>query len=88
MNVVVTFEKRGALYVQFRDTKVARTVQLVKDELLLDLDEYNNVIGIEALRPGTLRLTLQKVPKKYRLPEEASLIDFEMLDRSFVPAPA
>lgn len=84
MNIVVTFEPRGALYVQFRDAKVARTVELVKDELLLDLDEHGNVLGIEALRPGTLSVSLRRIPKTYRLPEEAQLIDFKKLDQAFV----
>ncbi len=53
MNIVVTFEPRGALYVQFLDTKVAKSVELIKDELFVDLDEYGNTLGIEILRPGT-----------------------------------
>lgn len=61
MNVLVTFEPRGALYVQFRDARVAKTVELLKDELLVDLDEYANVLGIEALRPGTLYVSLHKI---------------------------
>lgn len=86
MNIVVTFEPRGALYVQFRDVAVARTVELVEDELLADLDENNNVLGIEALRPGTLSLTLRRIPQNYHLPEEARLINFEALDKAFVLA--
>ncbi len=88
MNIVVTFEPRGALYVQFRDAKVTKSVELIKDELLVDLDEYGNVLGIEALRPGTLGLTLTRIPQTYHLPEEAQLVDFEALDRAFVPARA
>ena len=53
MNIVVTFEPRGALYVQFRDAKVTKSVELIKDELFVDLDEYGNTLGIEILRPGT-----------------------------------
>jgi uncharacterized protein YuzE len=88
MNIVVTFEPRGALYVQFRDATVTRTVELIKDELLVDLDEHANVLGIEALRPGTLSVFLRQIPDTYHLPAEAKLIDFEKLDRAFVMAGA
>jgi uncharacterized protein YuzE len=88
MNIVVTFEPRGALYVQFRDATVTKTVELVKDELLVDLDEHANVLGIEALRPGTLSLSLSKMPATYHLPAEARHISFENLDRAFIMAGA
>lgn len=84
MNIVVTFEPRGALYVQFRDATVTKTVELVKDELLVDLDEHANVLGIEALRPGTLSVTLRQIPRMYHLPPEAQYVNFEELDRAFV----
>lgn len=86
--IVVTLEPHGALYVRFRRAHVARTVELVEDALYLDVDEYNNVLGIEALQSGTLRLTLQKIPKEYRLPEEFKRINLEALDKAFIPAMA
>lgn len=88
MNIVVTFEPRGALYIQFRDATVTKTVELVKDELLVDLDEHANVLGIEALRPGTLSVSLREIPAAYHLPAEAQLIDFEKLDSAFIMAGA
>lgn len=84
MDFKVTFEPRGALYVQIRDAKVTQTVELVKDELLIDLDEHANVLGIEALRPGTLSVTLRQIPETYHLPAEAQFIDFEKLNREFI----
>lgn len=81
MDFKVTFEPRGALYVQIRDARVTRTVELVKDELLVDLDEHANVLGIEALRPGTLSVILRQIPQTYHLPAEAQFIDFEKIDR-------
>ncbi len=84
MNIIVTFESRGTLYVQFRDAEVVRTVELIKDTLLVDLDEHNNVLGIETLRPGILDHTLCQIPETYHLPVEAQLINFENLDRAFV----
>ncbi|MBI3287626.1 MAG: DUF2283 domain-containing protein [Chloroflexi bacterium] len=86
MNIIVSFESRGSLYVQFSDIQVARTVELIKDELLFDLDEYNNVIGIEAFTPGMLTLAFQRIPETYRLPEEARLINFEALDKALIRA--
>jgi hypothetical protein len=86
MSIVVTFEPLGALYVQLRDARVTRTVELVKDELLVDLDEHANVLGIEALRPGRLDVFLRELPDTYHLPEEARFIDFKQLDRAFVMA--
>jgi len=88
MNILVTFEPGGALYVQFSDARVTRTVELVKDELVIDLDEHDNVLGIEALRPGVLSLFVRQVAGTYHLPAEAQFIDFEKLDGAFVMAGA
>ncbi|MCJ7620460.1 MAG: DUF2283 domain-containing protein [Anaerolineae bacterium] len=88
MNTVVTFEPRGALYVQFRDAKVARTVEVVKEQLVLDLDEHANILGIEAPRPGTLSVSVRQIPRACHLPPEARFIDFEKLDSAFVMAGA
>jgi hypothetical protein len=63
-------------------------VEVVKDELVLDLDEHANILGIEALRPGTLNVSVRQIPQAYHLPAEAELIDFEKLDRAFVMAGA
>ena len=86
MSVVVTFEPKGALYVQFRDAKVAKSVELVENELIVDLDEFNNVLGIEALRPGTLGVFMKRLPSEYRMPEHAPKINFKRLEQSFAPA--
>ena len=88
MNILVTFEPGGALYVQFSDARVTRTVELVKDELVIDLDEHANILGIEALRPGTLSVSVRQIPRAYHLPAEAQFIDFENLDSAFVMAGA
>lgn len=75
----------GILYIQFRDdTEVVKTVELIKDELLVDLDEHDNVVGIEVLRLGTLGSVLSRIPKTYHLPEEAKLISFKDLDKAFI----
>lgn len=43
---------KDALYVQFHDAEVIKTIELAEDELLIDLDERGNVLGIEVLKPG------------------------------------
>ena len=88
MNILVTFEPRGALYVQFRDATVIRTVELIEDELLIDLDEGGNVLGIEALRPGILSVSLGQIAEAYRLPEEVHFINFDKVDRAYAVANA
>lgn len=86
MNTVsVEFDPNfGVLYVQFRDFRVMRTVELVSDKLFVDLDGHDNVLGIEALGPGMLGSVLCQIPKAYHLPEEAELISFEDLDKAFI----
>jgi len=43
---------KDVLYIQFHDAEVTKTVELAEDELLVDLDEHGDVLGIEVLRPG------------------------------------
>lgn len=82
--IVVVFDPCGVLYLQFRDTEATRTVELIEDELLVDLDEHDNVLGIEVLRPESLSSALRQIPEAYHLPEEAQLVSFENLDKAFV----
>ena len=77
--IKVNFERLGALYVQIRDAEVYRTVELVPDALMVDLDEGNNVVGIEALKPGTLHLIMKVLPISYRMTKEARELDFDNL---------
>lgn len=41
----------AVIYIQFRDKKVTRTIELIQDVLFIDLDENDNILGIEVLRP-------------------------------------
>jgi len=75
--IVVVFDSYGALYVQFRDIEVTRTVELIEDALFVDLDEHDNVLGIEALRPGALNSVLSQISETYHLPpSEGQPIDY------------
>lgn len=42
----------NAAYIEFSDAPVARTKEF-DDEVMIDLDEYDVVVGIEFLNPGT-----------------------------------
>ena len=54
----------GVAYFKIRDGKVAKTKEF-SEEVFLDFDSRNNLLGIELLNPSTG--TLHKVGKKYHL---------------------
>jgi len=42
----------GAFYGAFSDAAVARTVELVEDQIAVDLDDAGELVGVEILNPG------------------------------------
>ncbi|MEK7467902.1 MAG: DUF2283 domain-containing protein [Planctomycetota bacterium] len=83
MSIVVEVDPVGALYIRFGTAKVHRTIELIENALIVDLDEKDNVVGIEALKPGMLHLMSKKIPPEVRLPAEAGQVDFLSLEKSF-----
>ncbi|MCE9582380.1 MAG: DUF2283 domain-containing protein [Planctomycetes bacterium] len=83
MSIVVEVDPVGVLYVRFGTAKVHRTVELIENALIVDLDDQDNVVGIEALKPGTLHLMATKIRPEMHLPSEAGKVDFAGLERSF-----
>lgn len=88
MSIQVSFDPLGALYVRFSDARIVRTIEVVPDSLVLDLDDRGQVVGIEALEPGMLRLVVDRMPPPLKLPEEAKRVDFVKLGQSFLSAAA
>ena len=83
-NITIQFDPLGALYLQFREAPVHKTVEFAKDAVVIDLDNNNNVLGIEILQQGELEITINKIRKKYRLPKIASDINYNRLEEAFV----
>lgn len=67
MAMLVTYDSSAdALYVYVRrDARVARSV-LVDDARVVDLDESDNVVGIEVISPSA-RFELEDIIERFRL---------------------
>lgn len=82
MSIVVKVDPVGILYVRFSTAKVHRTVELIENALLVDVDNQDNVVGIEALKPGVLHMVSTILPSGIQLPSDARLVDFASLEPS------
>jgi len=72
------------MYIRFTRVPVHRTIELVEDEVNIDVDRAKNIIGIEVLHFGRLKIHLRKLTRSsYHLPEEARGMDFESLEKAF-----
>ena len=59
----VSFDRKSrTAYLRFSREKVAETVEFADGSLLIDLDHVGELVGIEVLSAGTLRLLLQPQP--------------------------
>lgn len=84
MSIQVTFDPVGAMYIRFARVPVYRTIEFVEDAVNIDVDRRKNIIGIEVLHPGVLKVHLRKLNRSgYSLPEEARQMDFGSLDKAF-----
>ncbi|KAF0246852.1 MAG: hypothetical protein FD180_382 [Planctomycetota bacterium] len=84
MSFQVTFEPLGAMYIRFAKVPVYRTIEFVEDEVNIDVDRQKNIIGIEVLHPGVLKVNLRKLNRSgFSLPEEARQMDFGSLEKAF-----
>jgi uncharacterized protein YuzE len=80
----VTARRDGSLeaaYVQVTDQKVARTEEVLRSELLLDLDENNEVVGVEILAPVPLERVIELAERL----DESQRQAFETFVRSSAP---
>lgn len=62
----------GAVYLRFSKLPVARTLSYANGEINVDVDDYNEVVGIEVLSldPDELQ-ALAEIAKKFRLSLDA-----------------
>ncbi len=71
--------KADALYIQMREGKVAKTIEYA-DDVYVDLNSQNALIGIEFLCPSEASPALiKKIALKYHVP------DLKSIDPSAVP---
>lgn len=69
INFNISFDpEAGAMYIRFSPHKVARTIEL-KDEVFVDVDTKDNLIGIELLNPIKMGITLQEIIQVYKVPQ-------------------
>lgn len=67
-----------AVYVRVSQGAVARTVEICPGECYADEDESGNLLGVELLVPGEVRLNLDAVCGRY--PQVASNVDEILVD--------
>jgi uncharacterized protein YuzE len=70
-----------AAYLQLSDHKVARTEEVVQSGLLLDLDENNEIVGVEILAPVSLDRVIDLADRL----DESQRQAFETFVRSSAP---
>ncbi len=54
-----------AVYVKIRDGEVFKTVEIAEGECLADEDKNGNLLGVEMLAPGKLKLGLEALTSVY-----------------------
>ena len=57
-----------AMYIRFKDGKVARTVEAEQDAMFIDYDSKGNVLGIEVISPVELSQLASVVGQPQRKP--------------------
>jgi uncharacterized protein YuzE len=73
-----------AIYTQFAEGKSAKTVEVCPEECLIDLDENGNILGIEFLAPGELRLQVYAQLAREKCPFPDLEEFFQQLNASFI----
>lgn len=59
-------------YMRLREGKVARTVEIAPDLVLVDLNSRGVLLGVEILGPCEVTI-LERIARKYHVPEVRSL---------------
>ena len=69
MNISISLDPEDkqilSLYVKVRDGEVFRTVEIAEGECYADEDKNGNLLGVEMLAPGHLKLGLKLLSSKY-----------------------
>ena len=61
-----------AIYVKFREGLVYRTVEIKEGACYADEDSGGNLLGIEVLASGELRVNLKQIAERYPQEEDLS----------------
>lgn len=65
--MLISFDTEAkVMYIELSEAKVVRTEEFAP-EVFLDFDEAGNLLGIELLNPGKLKL--QQIAKKFDVPQ-------------------
>ena len=82
--MLISFDPEAmSLYIQIKDAKVKRTLE-VAPEIFVDLDDDDDLIGVEMLRPGQLTI-LKKIAVQYNEPALKNITS-EHIPRAFAHA--
>lgn len=57
-----------AVYFQIAEGKVHKTVPIDEGKCYVDEDRRGKILGVEMLSPGELKILVQSVARKYRVP--------------------
>lgn len=56
-----------AVYIKIKEGKVHRTVEIAEGECYADEDKKGNLLGVELLASGTVRLHVRGLAQKYKI---------------------
>ena len=62
-------------YVKLSEEKIARTVEIERNKILVDEDENGAVVGIELLFPDHISDAVRKISVRYNNPEITKSVD-------------
>jgi uncharacterized protein YuzE len=76
-------EEAKALYFRLRKGEIAETIEYPEvEEILLDLDDQGQVLGIEILDPGSIDMqsVFAELSKRYNIVDLSSLLSKSLME--------
>ena len=84
MHITIEIDDEAkALYIRLRDGKIAKTVKYPEiQEIFLDIDENEQLLGIEVLDPSgiDLALVLRNIAERYGIDDLSSLVNKSLVE--------
>ena len=84
MHITIEIDNEAkALYIRLRDGKIAKTVKYPEiQEIFLDIDENEQLLGIEILDPSgiDLALVLRNIAERYGIDDLSSLVNKSLVE--------
>ena len=84
MHITIEIDNEAkALYIKLKDGEIAKTVEYPEiQEIFLDIDENEQLLGIEILDPSgiDLALVLRNIAERYGIDDLSSLVNKSLVE--------